>query len=292
MDTCNIAPEATAFDRATAVDQIQPGCYRAEIDPAWWVDIGPNGGYLSTIVMRAALAEVTANTTVPARASAMTMHYLSPPTVGPASIRVTVLRRGHRLTTLSGELISRDRRCVTGLVAVTHESRLQVDADLALRPQPPTAPPPRQLPQTPLYADGGPPYLANFEVIAASGPCFPVASLDPPHVPAVSEGWIRLRERRAIDDLALATIVDAWSPAIYTRIRGPVAVPTVTLTTYWRDVPKSQAHSCWMSVRSRLITRGFIEEDSEVWSPRGELLAQARQLALICESPTGSADAC
>ena len=41
------------FDRDTAVRQVSEGLYEGRIDPDWWIERGPNGGYVAAIMLRA-----------------------------------------------------------------------------------------------------------------------------------------------------------------------------------------------------------------------------------------------
>ena len=75
------------FAEDTAVNALGDGRYRASISRAWWIERGPNGGYLAAIVLRAILAEVDD----PARRPrSLTLHYLRPPVEGPCEVAVPV----------------------------------------------------------------------------------------------------------------------------------------------------------------------------------------------------------
>jgi acyl-CoA thioesterase len=63
-------------------------------------------------------------------------------------------------------------------------------------------------------------------------------------------------------------------------------VPTVDLTIHFRcDLRARAARDAheWLLVvfRSRQAREGFVEEDGEIWSRDGELLAHSRQLAVV-----------
>ena len=62
-------------------------------------------------------------------------------------------------------------------------------------------------------------------------------------------------------------------------------VPTVDLTIHFRrDLPVPGARPddfVLATFRSRFAEQGFIEEDGEIWTRDGTLLAQSRQLAVI-----------
>ena len=46
-------PDVSRFSTDTAVRSMGAGCYAADIDRGWWIERGPNGGYLAAIVLRA-----------------------------------------------------------------------------------------------------------------------------------------------------------------------------------------------------------------------------------------------
>ena len=65
-----------------------------------------------------------------------------------------------------------------------------------------------------------------------------------------------------------------------------MAVPTIDLTIHFRS-PIPPVVGAWYLVvfRSQMATDGFVEEDGEVWSADGRLLAHSRQLAVLLPRP-------
>ena len=105
---------------------------------------------------------------------------------------------------------------------------------------------------------------------------------------ALAGGWIRLAEPRPLDAAVVAALTDAWPPALFSyaevgAIEG--GVPTIDLTVHFRASlpPPGASPEEWVLVvfRSRMAREGFVEEDGELWSRDGVLLAQSRQLAVV-----------
>ena len=63
-----------------------------------------------------------------------------------------------------------------------------------------------------------------------------------------------------------------------------MGVPTVDLTVHFREplpvLTMAPEDHCFGRFWTTMSRDGFIEEDGEVWSPDGRLLAQSRQLAV------------
>lgn len=88
-----------------------------------------------------------------------------------------------------------------------------------------------------------------------------------------------------IDAAAIACFTDAWMPSIFTRIDFRAVAPTVDLTVYFRSEFPTRglgpADFLLGVFRSHRLESGFWEEDGELWTPDGRLVAQSRQLALL-----------
>jgi acyl-CoA thioesterase len=271
-----VADAPTRFDRDTAVAPVvgEPGVYAARIDPGWRVIRGPNGGYLAAILLRALAAAVAD----PARAPrSLTVHYTRPPAEAPVRIETRVERAGRSLTTLSARLLQAGEPCALALAAFSAPRPGFELADAV----PPEVPPPEACQPIPpgrmpialrerfdqRWAIGAQPFTGGSE--------------------AMSGGWIRLAEPRRIDALALAAFADSFPPAIFSSA-GPEAelgpVPTIDLTIHFRSelpLPGARPDDFALCVfRTGTARDGFCEEDGEIWSARGELLAHSRQLAL------------
>lgn len=268
---------ASRFATDTAVVQAGVGRYAATIDRSWWIMRGPNGGYLAAIVARAVLAEVASTGQ---RLRSMTLHYLRAPGEGDCEVVVTVERRGRTLTSLSMRLEQGGETMVLGLAATAVDRDGPAFADLAC----PSADAPTSAPAPEVPADApSVPMRDHYEMQTRLGPDRWSGALADE---ACTGGWIRLSDPEPVDDVVVAALVDAWTPAVFTRCPERMGVPTVDLTIHFRDPPPETVDWSFVRFTSRHAAGGYVEEDGEVWSSDGRLLAQSRQLAVELPLPT------
>jgi acyl-CoA thioesterase len=256
------------FATDTAVTPAGDGRYTGVIDEGWWIQRGPNGGYLAAIVLRAILAEVADPTRTP---RSITLHYLRPPVVGPCEVQVTVERAGRGLSTVTARLAQDGRDCVLAIAAL---GGAREGAAFDDHPMPAAAPPDDVAPRS-----DGPPFIPirdRFDVRPAIG--FPPFELGDQ---ALTGGWIRTSDDDPIDEVLLLAYTDAWPPAVFSRVEVPLGVPTIDLTVHFRQAPSREPGWCFVRFVTTMSAEGFLEEDGEVWSSDGRLLAQSRQLAVV-----------
>ena len=94
-------------------------------------------------------------------------------------------------------------------------------------------------------------------------------------------GWLGLRERRPLDAMALAVLADAWFPAPWPQLTELAPAPTIELTIHFRVGLPIDDGLLLGRFRSRLVRDGFFDEDGELWTEDGTLVAQSRQLGLL-----------
>jgi acyl-CoA thioesterase len=264
----------TRFDTDTAVTPIDEGRYSVVLDPGWWITTGPNGGYLAAIVVNAFAAAVDD----PSRTCrSCTVHFLSPAVAGPAEIEVIVERSGRSMTSLSARLVQQGRTIATALAAFSTDRSGPEFVD----PVMPVVPPPEELDvpgfDSSLPASAIPTMVERYEQRWAIGNR-PFTGGDE----ALGGGWIRLAEPRPIDAAVLAAYSDAWMPVMFTRVAGAWGITTVDLTVHIRSAPPVGYDDWCLAVfRSVMSADGFCEEDGEIWTRDGRLLAQSRQLAAV-----------
>ena len=63
------------------------------------------------------------------------------------------------------------------------------------------------------------------------------------------------------------------------------SVPTIDLTIHFRRRVLPDDDWFLVRFRTRSSIEGFLEEDGEIWSRSGQLVAQSRQLALVVAIP-------
>jgi len=272
----------SAFDLATAAQRDgdsadgRVSTWKAEIDPGWTVVGRPNGGYLLALAVRAGLE--AAGQPDPLATSA---HFLASPDPGPAELEVETLRAGRSVSTVQVRLTQGGSVCLEVLLTAG-------TLDPAAAPDGPAA----------WRAASGPPPLAPLEAClpgVADLPVpggFRVAMLD--HVdirvdpdcagwlagrPAgklETRGWIRFRDGREPDPLALLAFTDGFPPTSF-ELGIPSWAPTLAMSVYVRDLPAPG----WLRLyaRGQQLQGGWFDEEVELWDTRDRLVAQSRQLA-------------
>jgi acyl-CoA thioesterase len=264
------------FDRDTEVRRLPDGAFEARLDKAWWIVIGPNGGYLAAILLRA-LAETVGDAERAPRS--LTVHYVSPAQEGPVRIATRVERAGRSLSTLSARLEQTGALVAVAVAAFAKPRPSPEFADLHM----PEVPPPESLARLVFPADRFVPMRGQLESRRAFGEASLASS---PH--ALAGGWMRAAEPRLADPPFVALLCDAWPPAVAQHralaSTSPRGMPTVDLTIHFRTpIPRDATpEDFYLGVfRSRTLHSGFVEEDGEIWTRRGVLLAQSRQLAML-----------
>jgi acyl-CoA thioesterase len=267
------------FDRETAVRPLGDGRYESHLDRAWWVHRGPNGGYLAAIVLRALTEAVDDEERSP---RSLTVHYAAPPGEGALEIDTVIERAGRSLTTCSARLEQGGKLIGLALGAFSRARAGPEFCDV----QPPDAPPPEE--SATLEPPGDDPSIPDIafrwenRLVRGAMPGAPTGE-------AVTTRWIRLPEGRVVDGAVAAAITDAAIPAVFGRVEEPIIVPTVDLTVHFRSslpLPGAKPDD-WVlaEFRTKVAAEGFLEEDGEVWSHDGVLLAQSRQLAAVLPLP-------
>jgi len=265
------------FDRDTAVTDRGDGVYDAELSPGWVVGGGVNGGYLLAVVAHALRAEL------PTKPDpiAVSAHYVSASTPGPATVHVDVRREGGSVATAAAELVQDGTTRISVLATVGDLARFATRAGDEVRSwaEEPELPPLEDC----VSKDAAPPEVRAFVPMLDRfdlrlDPAHAGWGVGEPGMTGAIAGWYRFADGREPDPLALLTICDVLPPVTF-DLGLPGWAPTLELTVHVRAHPAPG----WLKVRhaTRTMAGGMFEEDCEVWDATGRLVAQSRQLALM-----------
>jgi acyl-CoA thioesterase len=246
--------------------------FTAAIHPGWWVVRGPHGGYISAIVLRA----LTERLDDPLRhIRSFTTHFTAAPKEGDLEITTSLDRGGRAMSFLSAHVRQGEKVVATALAAFS-EPWTGFEFDDAPMPEVPT---PEQSFPVPKEGENIPAFLGNFDMYACFG-SLPFSG----HHEAVVGGWYRLAEQQIADQFVVATLLDAWAPAVFPRATEMIVCPTIDLTLHFRSplpLDGARPDDLYLGRFSSTLGRdGFFEEDGSFWGPDGRLIAQSRQLAL------------
>ena len=206
------------------------------------------------------------------RPRSLTIHYMRPPRDGEVEIVVAVERSGRSATNCSARLLQ-GGETMCNAIAV-----LSTDFDAAAEWPAPVPEVPRPETIEPMDTSFLPPRIFDQLEMRMVFGAVPFTGAEE----GLAGGWIRTSRPAPLEPELVAMYTDCWWPAAFPRLDGPVLAPTLDLTIHFRGVPPDGDHE---QVLGRFITstasEGFIEEDGELWSADGRLIAESRQLALI-----------
>lgn len=265
------------FDRDTAVTLRAPGIYDAELSAGWTIISAVNGGYLLALLGRA-LGEALPHRD-PFTVSA---HYLSASQPGPAVIRTDVVRTGRTLSTGQASLFQygEDGAEIERIrVLATYGDLDALPDDVRTSAKPPAMAP---LQDCLGPSDGPAPKIPGSSAITDRlniklDPATVGWAVGAPSGKGEMRGWFSLADGRDADPFSLLLTVDALPPTSFELgLKG--WTPTVELTTHIRCRPAPGPLR--VSITTRNLAGGFLEEDAEVWDSADRLVAQSRQLAM------------
>ena len=266
---------ASAFDAATAVEQVREDCYVGEVDPAWSFGGRPNGGYLMAMLARACCRSAGPDQPDPLAVSAA---FPSSPVPGPVEIELDVVRRGRALSTMRARMTQDGSAQVEAIVTCGQlPDAAQTRYDGSTRP---VLPPIEECFELPTHGAGFEVLLMGVVRQQLDPAVLGWASGRPSGEPEV-RGYLSLRDGREPDPLSLVLAVDsAMPPTFGLGIRG--WVPTLQPSAWVRQRPAPGP----LVIRSRpaLVTTtpagtGFTDETCEIWDSTGALVATGNQLA-------------
>jgi acyl-CoA thioesterase len=272
----DIVPRLVSFDDDTALHPAGEGVWDGEVAEGWDTPRGPLGGYVMAIVLRGLALAVADPERQP---RSVTMHFLRVPHAGPVTVSANVERAGRSLSTVSGRLEQDGELLGLALGAYSKpwegpllEESAMPEVEPADSPEAPTAPN-RGGPQ--------PPFLEKMVMQHRFG-AEPFSRADSTDV----GGWLGLAEDRPVDALTVAVLADAWFPAPWPRLRELAPAPTIDLTIHFRSPLPAQGPLLLGRFDSQYVRDGFFDENGELWSPDGTLVAQSRQLGLLLGAET------
>ena len=258
-----------SFDDVIAVRPAGDGAWDGAVADGWSTPRGPLGGYIMAIVLRG-MQEAVADDARQLRS--LTVHFLRPPQVGPVTVRPVVERAGRTLSSVTARL-EQDGKLVA--LALGAFSAAWESPSIAHAPMPDVKPPDPERPPA-RFGDDGPPFTERLTMQPRFG-ARPFTGADS----GETGGWLALRESRPVDAAALCVLADAWMPAPWPLLTAFMAAPTVDLTLHVRAPLPLADTELLGRFETRVVRDGFFEEDGELWTPDGTLVAQSRQLGLL-----------
>jgi Thioesterase-like superfamily len=260
------------FSEVTRLVPSGDGSFDVSVSSAWTIGGKPNGGYLLSMLGRAAVAVGPHEHVMAASA-----HFLHSPDPGPAKVEAEILRSGRSASQVAARLFQDGRRCVEALVTTTAIGAHTVPYWDAGVPEPgrlSIADCRRLVPEAP----GGLRIAILEQVEVRLEPASMGFTTGRPSGRGELRGWLSLPEGEPFDPVSLLYAVDGFPPGTF-DVEFAGWVPTFELTVYVRALPAEGPVRILQ--KARLVEGHTLDEACFVWDASGRLVAQGVQLAGI-----------
>ncbi|MCP3168790.1 acyl-CoA thioesterase [Myxococcus qinghaiensis] len=262
-----------AFLAASTPESVGPNRYRIRFTSPWYQGRGAYGGLVAGTALRA-LEHTVGDAARPVRS--FTMHFCAPAVEGDAWVTTRIERAG-KLVTQATVRVEND----AGVVAMGSATfgATRGGAIEYLEMAPPKVPPPHEVPVTPDDIPM-PDFCRFFEFRFCLGSA-------PYSGAAVAEtgGWLRPREPTVLDAPLCVGLMDAFPPAVLSRVDGFRPAATVDFTMhFFQALPQAGLKpdaQFLRTGRSLQAGGGYAEDFQQLWTQDGQLLAQCRQLFAV-----------
>ena len=254
------------FDQDIKSVEQEPFSFSGRITGNWSVNGIPNGGYLLAILAQAMMQHSEMKST-----PIVTANFLSRCEPGEMEVLVEKMSTSKQFERLQAKLLQHGKEKIRAFGTFANEKNECIPARYEA-PEPKIAELEKCIPV---------PEIPNFTIFSRID-----VRLDPlcagwmsGNLSDTSEnkGWIKFKNDRPFDVLAILLIADAFPPAVLSS-QGMVAwVPTIEFSVNILSLAATNWLKCIF--RTRFITCGLLEEDGEIWDQSGNLVAISRQIA-------------
>jgi acyl-CoA thioesterase len=260
------------FDDATRVIAGDSN-WMGRTSPDYWAFIGPFGGATAATILRALIDH-------PQRAGdplALTVNFCALIAEGDFDLDIRLVKANRSTQHWSVEMSQNGADVVTLATAVFAERRPSWSHQQAIFPK--STPAEDIAPYTKVAA----PWVKQYDFRFVEGePKFTGA---PAAIPqnAFSKLWIGDRVPRQIDMLSLMSMSDAFFGRVFHARQQLVPFGTVALTTYFHataeEIAAEGISRVLATADAKIFHGSYGDQDGELWSPNGRLLATTTQMA-------------
>jgi acyl-CoA thioesterase len=260
------------FDDATQVTA-GDSRWQGKTSEDYWAFVGPFGGATAATILRALIDH-------PQRAGdplSLTVNFCAPIAQGAFDLDVRLVKANRSTQHWCVEMTQGGGEVATLATAVFAERR--PSWSYAQAPFPPSKPYEQTLP----YAKIAAPWVKQYDFRFVEGePSWgSTPSSAPPN--SFTKLWIGDRVPRKIDALSLMSMSDAFFGRIFHAKRELVPFGTVSLTTYFHadaaDLAAEDITRVLAVADAKIFHKSYGDQNGELWSPGGRLLATTTQIA-------------
>ena len=271
MDMLTTTPHL--FDEATRVTA-GDSRWQGRTSDDYWAFVGPFGGATAATILRALIDH-------PQRAGdplAMTVNFCAPIAQGAFDLDLRLVKANKSSQHWAIELTQDGADVATLATAVFAERRPSWSHQVAEFPQ--TKPFEQIRPFPRIKVSWANQY--DFRFIEGD-PEFQSTQPQAGHSNSYSRFWIGDRVPRKVDMLSLMSMSDAFFARIFHAKRALVPFGTVSLTTYFHasvdDLAAEDTTHVLAAADAKVFNRNYGDQNGELWSPNGRLLATTTQIA-------------
>jgi acyl-CoA thioesterase len=261
------------FDDATQVTA-GDSRWQGKTSADYWAFVGPFGGVTAATILRALIDH-------PQRAGdplSLTVNFCAPIAEGAFDLDVRLVKANRSSQHWCVELTQDGGEVATLATGVFAERRPSWSHQPVERPQ---ATPFEQIQPFPKIK---PTWANQYDFRFAEGyPDFGGAKKDFPPASAYSKLWIADRMPRKIDALSLMSMSDAFFGRVFHVRRELIPFGTVSITTYFHadadDLAAEDITRLLAVADAKIFHKSYGDQNGELWSPNGRLLATTTQIA-------------
>jgi acyl-CoA thioesterase len=245
--------------------------YAARTDDAYWNLIGPFGGWIAGVLIRAVLED-------PRHIGdplSISVNFAGSMEAGPFAVRVREFRHNRSTTFWSSEIVQEqagvEMLCAFATIVTARRRETPEFVDVTA---PVVAAPEELVSFSPVGSTLK--FLERLEMRYVTNPF----SAENPDGARIS--WTRIRDGGPLDFEALTALCDSGLPHIFSRLKKRVPISSVTMNVFFHTTREALAlvgDDFVLSVaQMRIATRGFFDATTTMWTRSGTLLATTEQV--------------